>query len=96
MRHSPIFRCAAATRVAQQNRDRPWEEVADQFNERVIKRVIQHDLRVGERGRKRDESLLEELFRLRCRYSGQSPRPAHYATELRQSLNANGGQQRVN
>ena len=39
--------------------DAPWEHVADQLNETVIKRVIQHDLRIGERGRKRDPALLE-------------------------------------
>jgi hypothetical protein len=45
--------------IAQARADRPWEEVADQLNETVIRRVIQHDLRLGERGRKRDQNLLE-------------------------------------
>ena len=53
--------------------DTPWEYLADPLNETVIKRVIQHDLRLGERGRKRDPALVEELFRLCCRYAGQSP-----------------------
>jgi len=39
----------------------PWEQVADQLNETVIKRVIRHDLRLGERGRRRDPALLEKL-----------------------------------
>ncbi len=52
--------------------DSPWPEVADQLNETVIRRVIQHDLRMGERGRKRDAALLEEVFRLACRYAGQA------------------------
>jgi hypothetical protein len=34
-----------------------------QLHETVIRRVIQHDLRIGERGRKRDQNLLEEVFR---------------------------------
>ena len=81
--------------VAQTRADRPWEELAAQLNETVIRRVIQHDLRVGERGRKRDQSLLEELFRLCCRYSGQAPGPAIYISELRSALGANIGAQRV-
>ena len=48
-----------------------WPELADQLNETVIRRVIQHDLRMGERGRRRDGILLEEVFRLACRYAGQ-------------------------
>ena len=50
-----------------------WHLLADQLNETVIRRVIQHDLRLGERGRKRDPQLLEELFRLTCLYAGQTP-----------------------
>ena len=50
-----------------------WPLLADQLNDTVIKRVIQHDLRIGERGRRRDARLLEELFRLACRYAGQTP-----------------------
>jgi len=30
--------------------DRPREETADQLDENVVKRVVQHDLRIGERG----------------------------------------------
>ena len=58
-------------------------------------RVIQHDLRIGERGRKRDQNLLEELFRLACRYAGQTPRTSTLAEEARFSLGANIGTQRV-
>jgi len=72
-----------------------WAALADQLNETVIKRVIQHDLRVGERGRKRDAQLLEEVFRLACRYVGQSPAAATLAREARRSLNANIGDQRA-
>ena len=81
--------------VAQANPDQPWAIVADQLNETVIRRVIQHDLRVGERGRKRDESLLEEMFRLCCRYAGQAPGQPVFVGELREALSANVGWQRV-
>ncbi len=72
-----------------------WAMLADQLNETVIKRVIQHDLRTGARGRRRDPLLLEELFRLVCRYAGQTPSVSTLSDELRQSLNANIGIQRV-
>lgn len=76
--------------------DAPWEQVADQLNETVIKRVIQHDLRLGERGRKRDPALLEELFRLCCRYAGQAPTIQTLAREAQRVLQANVGAQRIN
>jgi predicted AAA+ superfamily ATPase len=69
--------------------------VADYLNETVIQRVIQHDLRLGERGKKRDQSLLEEVFRLCCRYAGQSPGQSIFIHELRSALAANVGWQRV-
>ncbi len=81
--------------IAQARTDRPWEEIADQLNETVIRRVIQHDLRVGERGRKRDQHLLEALFRLCCRYTGQAPGQPIFINELRSALRANIGWQRV-
>lgn len=75
--------------------DVPWPDVADQLNETIIRRVIQHDLRVGERGRKRDAALLEELFRLACRYAGQAPSLETFAREAQRALTANVGTQRV-
>ena len=51
----------------------PWEKIADFLNDTVVRRAIQHDLRMGPRGQKRDEHLLEEVFRLACRYIGQTP-----------------------
>ncbi|MBI2321651.1 MAG: ATP-binding protein [Chloroflexi bacterium] len=81
--------------VAQVRTDYPWPEIADQLNETVIRRVIQHDLRLGDRGRKRDERLLEELFRLACRYAGQAPGAAIFVNELRSALAADVGWQRV-
>lgn len=75
--------------------DSPWPDVADQLNETVIRRVIQHDLRIGERGRKRDPELLEHVFRLACRYAGQAPSPATFVAEAKQVLQANVGWQRI-
>jgi predicted AAA+ superfamily ATPase len=72
-----------------------WPEVADQLNETVIRRVIQHDLRLGDRGRKRDPQLLEEVFRLCCRYAGQAPSQATLIAEIKHLLHANIGWQRV-
>ncbi len=81
--------------IAHANPEVPWPEVADQLNETVIRRVIQHDLRLGERGRKRDPQLLEEVFRLGCRYSGQAPSQAMLIAELKGVLRANIGWQRI-
>lgn len=81
--------------VVHREKDVDFAQLADHLNETVIKRVIQHDLRIGERGRKRDPNLLEELFRLVCRYAGQTPRTTTLAEEARFSLGANIGSQRV-
>lgn len=72
--------------LAQVRYDVPWEHVADQLNDTVIRRVIQQDLRVSERGGKRDIALLEEVFRLACRYAGQSPAPLLFASEAQRAL----------
>ena len=50
---------------------------------------------MGSRGQKRDEHLLEEVFRLACRYIGQSPSQAMYLDEIRRAMNANIGWQRI-
>lgn len=81
--------------TAQARPDESWEAIARHLNETVIRRAIQHDLRMGPRGQKRDEHLLEEVFRLACRYVGQSPSQSLYLGELRHSMNANIGWQRV-
>lgn len=75
--------------------DQPWDEIARQLNENVIRRVIMHDLRLGDRGRRRDPVLLEELFRLACRYAGQSPSVVVFAQELQRALKANVGPQKI-
>lgn len=81
--------------IAQANPDVPWHEVADQLNETVIQRAIQHDLRMGRRGVRRDQDLLEEVFRLACRYAGQAPGQAVFTQETRQALAANIGWRRI-
>ncbi|MFO1069207.1 MAG: AAA family ATPase [Geminicoccaceae bacterium] len=81
--------------LAHAHPDIAWPEIADQLNETVIKRAIQHDLRMGEQGRKRDPQLLEEVYRLACRYAGQAPGQAVYVSSIQQTLNANVGWQRV-
>ncbi|MGC9292856.1 MAG: ATP-binding protein [Acidobacteriaceae bacterium] len=81
--------------AAQTHPDQSWEEVAGFLTETVIKRAIQHDLRFGVRGKKRDEHLLEEVFRLACRYAGQAPTPSNCAEQLRSTMGANVGVQLV-
>src|SRR3972149_889830 len=73
----------------------PWDELADHLTQTVILRAIQHDLRSGPKGRKRDEHLLKEVFRLACRYIGQSPRQSLYLDEVKRALAANIGWQRI-
>jgi predicted AAA+ superfamily ATPase len=81
--------------LVHQRADVPWSQLADQLNETIIRRVIDHDLRVGDRGRKRDAPLLEEVFRLACRYVGQSPGLTVFAREAQRALSANVGPQRI-
>jgi len=80
---------------AQQEWQVPWPEMADHLNETVIQRAISHDLRTGERGRKRDQTLLEEVLRLACRYAGQAPGQSAFVPEIKQALHANISWQRV-
>jgi predicted AAA+ superfamily ATPase len=81
--------------VAHARAEVPWQDIAAQLNETVIKRVIEHDLRAGDRGRKRDPQLLELLFKLCCRYAGQAPNPTTLVRESQRALSANIGTQRV-
>jgi predicted AAA+ superfamily ATPase len=80
---------------AHEAKDTSWSDLSAFLNETVISRALQHDLRVGERGRKRDERLLEEVFRLACRYAGQTPGQSAFVPELQRVLNANIGYNRV-
>ncbi len=72
-----------------------WQEIADHLNETVVRRVIEHDLRIGERGRKRDKQLLNEVFRMACRWIGQAPNPATLAKEANAQLGSGIGPQRI-
>ncbi len=81
--------------IAQEKRDTPWHELAGYLNETVIRRAIRHDLRRGPRGQKRDEKLLEEVFRLCCRYAGQAAGQAAFVPEIQQALAGNIGWNRV-
>jgi predicted AAA+ superfamily ATPase len=75
--------------------DRPWSQIAEHLNETVIRRAIQHDLRMGPRGQKRDEKLLEEVFRLCCRYAGQTAGQSVFVPEIRDALAGNIGWNRI-
>lgn len=90
-----MFSERGAYPIAHARSDVPWEELAEALNETVIRRAIQHDLRIGARGSKRDEHLLEEVFRLACRYAGQSPHQPLYLDEIKRAMNANIGWQRI-
>lgn len=81
--------------ISQARPEEPWERTAAFLRETVIKRAIQHDLRMGPRGQKRDENLLEVLFKLACRYTGQAPRPSFFLEELKHAMSANLGPQRI-
>jgi len=78
--------------IAQLYAETPWEEVAEQLNETIIRRVIQHDLPTEEEG---DERLLEEVFRLNCRYLGQTPKPMLYLNEIQKILHTQMSWQRI-
>lgn len=81
--------------IAQERHETPWPELADYLNETIVRRAIQHDLRMGPRGQKRDERLLEEVFRLCCRYAGQTAGAAIFVPEIQQALAANVGWSRI-
>lgn len=89
------FSTFGAYPLAHTHAEATWDEVSTQLVETVVRRAIQHDLRVGERGRRRDEPLLEEVFRLSCRYAGQSPAQKSYLDEVRTGLDANIGWTRI-
>jgi predicted AAA+ superfamily ATPase len=81
--------------VAHERKAEPWSEIADYLNETVIQRAIQHDLCSGARGQKRDEKLLEEVFRLCCRYAGQAPGQNVFVPEIHQALSGSVGWGRI-
>lgn len=81
--------------LAHASPDATWPEIADQLNENVIRRVIEFDLRMGDRGRKRNETLLREVFRAACRYAGQAPSRALLVDELKRVYGAEVGWQSI-
>ncbi len=81
--------------IAHGRSDAAWQEIAAYLNETIVKRAIQHDLRMGPRGAKRDEKLLEEVFRLCCRYAGQTAGQSAFVPEIRQALSGNIGWSRI-
>ncbi len=81
--------------IAHERGDAPWPEIAAYLNANIVKRAIQHDLRLGPRGAKRDEKLLEEVFRLCCRYAGQVAGQSAFVPEIQQALAGNIGWSRV-
>ncbi|HZF12652.1 MAG TPA: AAA family ATPase [Thermoanaerobaculia bacterium] len=89
------FSARGAYPIAHVRPDEPWEALADFLNETVIRRAIQHDLRMGPRGQRRDRHLLEEVFRLACRYAGQTPSLDFCVAEVGRALGAEVGLQRV-
>jgi predicted AAA+ superfamily ATPase len=72
--------------LAHQHPHLAWPDLAAQLNETVIRRVIRHDLRSGRGGRRRNALLLEEVFRLACRYVGQAPGSQLLAREAGRAL----------
>ena len=82
--------------VVHREKDEDFRQLAVHLNETVIQRVIQHDLRRGPRGQQRDARLLAEIFRLTCRYAGQTPATITLAEEATHALGVPIGGQRVN
>jgi len=72
-----------------------WGQVAEQLVQMVVQRAIQHDLRMGERGRRRSGTLLEAVFKLACRYTGQSPAIETLVEDLKASVHTGITWQRV-
>lgn len=81
--------------LAEERADVPWHEIAYYLNETVIRRAIRHDLRMRERGRRRDENLLEEVFRACCRYAGQTPGRSVLVPDMQEALGAGIGFNRI-
>jgi len=99
VRHAAFaaFSKRGAYPIAHLYADIPWEEMAVQLNESIIRRVIQHDLRIsaGEKGLQRDEKLLEEVFRFSCRYMGQTPKQKFYLEEIKRAMGTHIDWQRI-
>jgi predicted AAA+ superfamily ATPase len=68
--------------LAHTRRNVPWEHVAKQLHETIVRRVIRYDLRAAQTADQREHSLTEEVFRLCCRYAGQTPSTELLTREL--------------
>jgi predicted AAA+ superfamily ATPase len=90
-----MFSARGGYPIAHERGDAHWQEVASYLNDTIVKRAIQHDLRMGPRGAKRDEKLLEEVYRLCCRYAGQSAGQNAFVPEISQALAGNIGWSRI-
>ncbi len=66
--------------------DSAWSDISDLLEETVIQRMLRHDLRIDDPAQPLRPVLFEELFRLVCRYAGQSPTSVHLAREAQRSL----------
>jgi hypothetical protein len=95
IRSFEAFSQKGAYPVAHERTDISWPELADYLNETVVRLAIRHDLRTGVRGVKRDPRLLEEVFRLCCRYAGQTPGQSVFVPEIRHGLGGNIGWSRI-
>jgi predicted AAA+ superfamily ATPase len=90
-----LFSSRGAYPLAHINPDMPWEQLADQLNETIIRRVIQYDVIAEKKGRRRDALIFEEVFRAACRYAGQSPRPYLFIDEIKRALQLDVQQKKV-
>ena len=58
-----------------------WQDIATYLVDTVVRRTIDHDLRMGG-DRRRDGHILREIFRLAMRYAGQAPKCSTLSREL--------------
>ncbi|MCG9895081.1 MAG: AAA family ATPase [Fimbriimonadaceae bacterium] len=90
-----LFSDWGAYPLAHKSAEHDWQTVSAQLRETVVTRVITHDLRIGERGRKRDPDLLQDVFRLACRNAGQIFSPGSWRKEFETVNQAIIGDQRI-
>jgi len=85
------FSRVGAYPVAHQNPSADWADIADYLVETVIKRVLQHDIPSAQPAHRVDLHLIEGVFRLACRYAGQTPGPAAFVPDIRTILGQSHG-----
>jgi len=95
LRAFEAFSRLGAYPIAHQTPEPSWPELSDYLAETVIRRVLEHDLPWAGKARPADKALLEEVFRLSCRYAGQSPGPSVFIPDLRTILRKEYSWQRV-